>query len=621
MRCPSHDDGISIEELREQTDIIEVVRQHVPSLVKAGRDWKGLCPFHLERTPSFYVIPHQSRYFCFGCRASGDAIRFVMETDRVSFTEACDRLAQRLGRRFLGREDPEKRSRRDLILDLNGEASRYWAEILAGSERAEEAREYVARRGIGPEAIERFRIGYSLPEWDALSATFRGRGRAESLLVEAGLLKPREEGSGAYDRFRGRLMFPIRSSQGDVVAFGGRALGDEQPKYLNSPATPVFDKSRQLYGFPQAGDGLKREGWALIVEGYTDVIACHQAGVTNALATLGTALSADHLSVLKRYVQRVVMAYDADSAGLGAMIRSADDLEESGMEVSAVVLPPGEDPDSLLRRSGPDALRGAVERSVPLYHFVLDRLLPHGEAAITRQQVRVAVEAIARIRSATTREQYVLYAADRLGMGDAQRTGAMASAVRQEVATALRERARAATHERRPAREETQPEGVTETLLTAAAAEIPIGTRRREEVILRGLAQESTRPEEVFGRLTPHLFADPIHRELAARAEQLYRSGARIAQPEFPEGLSAEAAHRWSQLSIGDGGAGQESVEDCVRRLLERPKEERLAELQRAVPGILARQERSAEEQAALVEYQELLRYFSDQAGQRSAGR
>jgi DNA primase len=621
MRSPSSDEGITVEELREQTDIIEVVRQYVPSLQKAGRDWKGLCPFHLERTPSFYVIPHQRRFFCFGCRAGGDAMRFIMDIDRVSFPEACDRLAQRLGRRFHGKESAERRSQRDTVLDLNGEAARFWAEILARSERADEARAYIARRGIAAEIVESFRLGYSLPEWDALGATFRGRGRSEALLLEAGLLKPRDEGSGSYDRFRGRLMFPIRSSQGDVVGFGGRVLGDEQPKYLNSPATSVFDKSRTLYGFPQAGDGLKAEGWALVVEGYTDVLACQQAGVRNAVATLGTSLTADHLSVLKRYVQRVVMAYDADSAGLNAMIRSAADLEESGLEVAALVLPQGEDPDSLLRRDGPDALRAALDKAVPLYHFVLDRLLPHGQEAITRQQVRNAVEAISRVQSATTREQHVLYAADRLGLGDAQRASAMASAVRQEVAAALKERGRAG-HQDRTAPDAGRSTGeVAETLLATAGAQVPVGTRRREEVILMGLAQETVRPEEVFRRVSPHLFADPIHRELASRAEELYRSGARIAEPGFLEGLSAEAAHRWSQFSVGDEGAPQESVEDCIGRLLDGPKEARLAELQRSVPLILAKPEHSEEEQAALLEYQELLRYFMELAGQRTAGR
>lgn len=612
-------DGIGVEELRAATDIVEVVRQHVPSLQKAGREWKGLCPFHSERTPSFYVIPRQARYYCFGCKAAGDAIRFVQETDRVGFAEACDRLARRIGRRFYGRESVESRTRRDLILDANGEASRLWADILWRSERAAEARAYVERRGISRTEAEEFGLGFSLPEWDALGATLRGRGKTEELLLEAGLVIAREGRDGSYDRFRGRLMFPIRSSQGDTIAFGGRALGDEQPKYLNSPTTPVFDKSRTFYGFPHASDGMRAEGWALVVEGYTDVLACHRAGVRNAVATLGTALTPQHLAVLRRHVEKVVVAYDSDSAGLSAMLRAAEELENSPLEVAAIVLPPGEDPDSLLRARGAEALRAAVESAEPLRQFVLDRILPPDGGAPDRRAVRAAVEAIARVTSPLARERYVAYAAERLAHGDATRMNAAESALRREVAGAVRDQARRGRTSGTAEGASTE-ESVSEALWEAAATEAAPGAVRREAVVLAAIAQETVAAGEVFPRLPTHLFHDPVHQDLARRIADFAERSVSPADASFAEGLSAEAVERWSRLSVADTRT-KEAVEDCVSQMLDAPKHERLAQLRREYPALIAKPVRTEEEEQSLLELQELLRYFSSRAGRRSAVR
>lgn len=617
LRRERSGDAIDLAELKEQTDIADVAALYVPSLRRVGREWKGLCPFHQEKTPSFYVIPRQGRYYCFGCRASGDAIRLVQELEKVTFVEAADRLAARLGRRFYGRETPEERGLKELILAANAEAARYYADILAHSERAAEARAYVSARGIAPATVEAFEIGYSLPEWEALRGFLIGRGHRENTLREAGLLKEREGASGSYDRFRGRLMFPIRSPHGEVVAFGGRALGDDEPKYLNSPASPVFDKSRTLYGLHRASEGMRAQGVALVVEGYTDVIACHQAGINNAVATLGTALTRDHLVLLRRHAERAVIAYDADSAGLSAVLRSAADLLDSGLEVTVVVLEPGEDPDSLLRRRGVEALRRVVEGAQPLYHFVLDRLLPEPGASYERSRLEGAIQALARLRSETDREQYIAYASDRLCLGDRGRMASMAAALRREVrALARRERAR------RPATQAGDESFTTETIAEGAVAQVPLGVLRAEQAVLAAIAQEKASPEEVFGRLGAEHFRDGVNRELAERIQELLRTRGDLTGPGFFDGLSEPAAQRWSALSLGESHtpSGPESLAGYLESILLYPKRERLRELERTVPALLGRRERTEEDVEAIREYQELRRYFSEQTGHDTVG-
>jgi len=621
MSTSSPSDSIGIEELRDRVDIVEVVSAYVPSLRHRGKDWLGLCPFHDEKTASFYVIPHQRRYYCFGCRASGDAVKFVQETEKLTFVEAADSLARRLGRRFYGRETREERSLRDRLHEVNGVAAAYFADLLRNSDRADEARRYVAGRGFAKESVSAFRIGYSLPDWEALRKALVSRGHPERILLQAGLLKEREGGDGAYDRFRGRLMFPIRSAQGDVVAFGGRALGDDEPKYLNSPATPVFDKSRTFYGLDRAADHIKRTGEAVVVEGYTDVISCHQAGVTNVVATLGTALTGDHLRVLARYARRVVLSYDSDSAGLAAMLHSAGQLEASDLEIRVAVLRPGEDPDSLIRSGGADALAGALSAAGPLYHFVLNMLIPEPGRTPSKDEIDRVVEALARLDVPMLREQYIVYASDRLCLGDPSRMAGMAEALRGQVRSARRSAARRSG----PPAKRASGDGESvpaEAVMEGVLAEVPTGVRRREEAVLAALAQQTISPEEVFDRLSAQCFHDAVNRELAERIGEHLRTNTKAPGPEFVETLSEGAAARWTMLALGDlhTARDRESVDDCVDKLLEGAKRRRLEELERTNPRLLALSNRDERDEAALREYQELLRFFSERTGRDTAG-
>jgi len=614
-------DAIGLEELRDRIDIVEVVSAYVPTLRHRGREWLGLCPFHDEKTASFYVIPHQRRYYCFGCRASGDAIKFVQEIDKLSFVEAADSLARRLGRRFHGRETREERSLRDRLHEVNGVAAEYFHDLFRNSDRADGARRYVEGRGFGKESVSAFQVGYSLPEWEALRKTLVSRGHPEGILLQAGLLKERESGDGAYDRFRGRLMFPIRSAQGDVVAFGGRALGDDEPKYLNSPGTPVFDKGRTFYGLDRAADQIKRTGEAVVVEGYTDVVSCHQAGRTNVVATLGTALTGDHLRVLARYARAVVLSYDADSAGLAAMLRSAGQLEASDLEIKVAVLRPGEDPDSLIRSGGADAFGGALSEARPLYHFVLDMLIPEPGRTPSKEQIERVVEALTRLEVPMLREQYIVYASDRLCLGDPGRMAGMAEALRRQVRSSRRSAARRSASSDRGSAADAEHVSA-DAVMEGAIAKVPVVVRRREEAVLAALAQQTVSPKEVFERLSAQCFVDAVNRELAERIGERLRMNTRALGPEFVETLSEAAAARWTMLALGDlhSARDRESVDDCVDKLLEGAKRRRLEELERAVPELLALSKRDERDEAALREYQELRRFFSERTGRDTAG-
>ncbi|NLN90269.1 MAG: DNA primase [candidate division WS1 bacterium] len=611
------DDSIELNELKERADIVQLVLSYVPSLKRAGKDWKGLCPFHGEKTPSFYVIPNQNRYYCFGCGASGDAIKFVQEREGLTFVEAADRVARTLGRRFYGRETQGERSQRDLIFEVNGIAASYYADILRGSERATGAREYLDKRGIDGAARREFDLGYSLPEWEALRATLIGRGYPEPLLAQAGLLRERESGSGAYDRFRGRLMFPIRSAQGDVIGFGARALGDDEPKYLNSPATPVFDKSATFYGISQARDAIREAGGALVVEGYTDVIACHQAGMKNVIATLGTALTAEHLTALRRYTDHVALAYDADSAGLSAMLRAADQLEASDLEVRVMVLPPGEDPDSLVRRDGGEALKRLAEAAKPLYHFVIDSLLPEPGQSPNRQDLEAVSDALAKVRAPAAREQYVVYAADRIAPGDPSRMTSMADALRRQVRQ-QRSRTRPQA-QRRAAAEESATDS---TLIEAALAEVPLEVSRREEAVLRALAQETVSVKEVLEVVTDEDFVVETNREIMRRISLAITRGEALSGIGFLEGLSEAAQARWTSLSIREMHSPRDldSVKDCVQNLVDSRQRRRLAELEGLVPPLLAKNQLSDPERALCEEWMQLRRYFSERTGRDVSG-
>lgn len=363
-----------IDELLARADIVELIGRRVP-LKKAGREFHACCPFHSEKTPSFTVSPTKQFYHCFGCGAHGSALSFLMEYDRLSFPEAVEELAASLGlevpREARFEQGPDQRP----IYDILERAMQYFAAQLRQHPEASRAVDYLRGRGVSGDVAGRFHLGYAPPGWDNLLQALGGDPQHVRLLNDAGLIT--EQDGKRYDRLRDRIIFPIRDTRGRVIGFGGRLLGDGKPKYLNSPETPVFHKGRELYGLYEARQAEAHPTRLLVVEGYMDVVALAQFGIANAVATLGTATTTEHLEKLYRAAPEVVFCFDGDRAGRDAAwkaLQTALPLMREGRQARFLFLPEGEDPDTLVRRIGPEAFRNEIPRALPLSDFLFDKI-------------------------------------------------------------------------------------------------------------------------------------------------------------------------------------------------------------------------------------------------------
>lgn len=412
----------ALNEIRARTDIVEVVSGYV-LLKQAGNTYKGLCPFHTEKTPSFTVSAERQLFYCFGCGAGGDVFSFVMKIENVNFGDAVRMLAERVGV-VLSQDDesPEKRAAREKrrrLYDCMEAACRHFETVFAKSPDAKDVRDYVGRRGVSDDTARCFRLGYAPREWDSLLKALTGNGFSREELVSAGLIVPSKSGKGHYDRFRGRLIFPITDISGRVIGFGGRVLDDSEPKYLNSPETALFRKGKTVYGLALAKNSIRNESKAVIVEGYMDAIMCHQFGFTNVTATLGTALTKQQAEAVSRYAPQVIIAYDADAAGEAATLRGMEILADAGAGVKVAVLPAGEDPDSILRKKGKEAFAEVLEDAKPLTAYKLYLIASKTDTSKLDERVKAAKEAarvLAKVESAVERTEYAEKAAEMLGV-------------------------------------------------------------------------------------------------------------------------------------------------------------------------------------------------------------
>lgn len=401
----------AIEEVRGASDIVGVVGAYV-QLRKGGRNYKGLCPFHKEKTPSFIVSPDRQTFHCFGCGKGGDVFTFVMETEGVGFGEALRTLAQRAGIRLPERGDGRAREKRDRLYGVLELAEKFYRAAL-GSKRATAAHGFLDARRIEPETSERFALGFAPDQWRIFRERARKAGFRDEDLVETGLAIPKEGGT-PYDRFRGRLLFPIRNVGGRTIGFGGRILGDGEPKYLNSPETELFRKGESLYGLSETKGEIRSEGAAVLVEGYTDLLALWQAGFRNVVAPLGTAFTTNQARLIGNYAEKALVLFDGDEAGLRATLRSLETLLAAGVEPRVVELPAGSDPDEVIRSDGPEAIRKRMEEAAGIVPFILDRA--HGgekEAGI-----RALVGLFAAVRDEIRLSLLLQEAADRTGVAE-----------------------------------------------------------------------------------------------------------------------------------------------------------------------------------------------------------
>jgi DNA primase len=385
------------EQIRSASDIVEIIGAVVP-LRRAGASFVALCPFHKEKSPSFNVSPSRQAFYCFGCGKGGDVFRFVQYYENVSFFEAIKRLAQRAGIRVDFEETSvqrEERETRDRLRDLNEQITRRWQEALASSPGGQIARDYLERRGVRSEAVKLFRLGYAPEAWDDTVNWARSSQWDMKLVEQAGLIIPRDSGGkssgGYYDRFRGRLMFPICDEQGRVIAFSGRILqGDEKAgKYVNSPETPLFTKGRVLYGFDKTKRAILEAGSVIICEGQLDLIACFTAGVQNVVAPQGTALTGEHLRILRRFAQEAVLCFDGDAAGQKAAARVLDELLGSGLAIRVIAIPAAHDPDSYIKAHGTESFRQLVSAARDFFEFYLGYLCTQRDLRTDRGKLEV----------------------------------------------------------------------------------------------------------------------------------------------------------------------------------------------------------------------------------------
>ena len=384
----------TIEQVRNASDIVDVISSFL-TLKRAGTNFIGLCPFHNEKTPSFNVSPSKQIFHCFGCHKGGDVFTFLREFENLNFVEVVQRLAERASIPIEFEMTPgqrEEHSDKETLRTLHEHVAKRWETTLANDARAEAARVYLAKRSISDEAVKRFRLGFAPDEWSDTMNWAKSKKYDPELLEKGGLAIAGDKGH--YDRFRGRLIFPICDEQGRVIGFSGRVLSADQKggKYINSPETPIFSKRRVIYGLHKAKRPILNAKSVIVCEGQLDIIACHLADIENTVAPQGTALTADHARILKRYAEEVVLCFDSDTAGQQAALRSLDDLLASGLAIRVAVIPQPHDPDSFIRENGADAFRQLIDGAPGFFDFLLDYLCRLHDANSDRGRVNIVQE-------------------------------------------------------------------------------------------------------------------------------------------------------------------------------------------------------------------------------------
>jgi len=476
-------------------DIVEVVSQHL-SLKRAGQNFTGLCPFHQEKTASFVVSPTRQMFHCFGCGVGGNVYHFLMKIEGFTFPQAVKSLAEKTGIRIpaarRSSHSPETEKEQTQLYELNQAAAQWYHKNLQRPE-AQAARKYLEERGIKNEAIEAFCLGYAPPSWDELLKKMVEVGWSPALLEKAGLVSAREQQTGVpgrsagfYDRFRDRIIFPIRNLSGEIMGFGGRALNDTPPKYLNSPETPIYTKGRCLYAMEKARQEAGRNGCVFVVEGYFDAIALHQAGIQNVAATLGTALTPFHLQIIRRFAKEVVLVFDPDQAGINATLRTVDLFLESGMTATVVSLPAGQDPDNFVRDHGSKAFHGAVQQAKNLMDFALEQFIAQTGSSGINQKLRVAEQILPllnKMKNRMEQSHYLRKLSDKLQVSEAD-----------------------LAHDLRRFSEKGSRLG--SKMGTIQSSTRPIPAPKEEEVLLHLLLHGKLSLEQVAGVLIPEDFSD-----------------------------------------------------------------------------------------------------------------
>jgi DNA primase len=555
-----------VEEVRRTADIVRVISE-VVTLKKMGTSWKGLCPFHQEKTPSFNVRSEPAVFHCFGCGEGGDVFKFVMLHERVSFPEAIEQLARRFGVAVPdNRSEPPgpDRKEREEMLALMEEAAQHFARQL-WTAPGTKAREYLLGRGFKKETLERIRAGAARDSWDDLLGALRGKFGPKALLA-AGLVLERQGKEGHYDRFRNRAVFPILNESGKVVGFGARSLDGSEPKYLNSPETAVYQKSRTLYGLSWAKEAIRRQGRIVLMEGYLDVARALEAGIEEAVATCGTALTAGHGRLLHRFAEKVALNFDQDEAGQKAARKSLEVLLEEGVRVRIVELPEGHDPDTYLKAEGALAYRQRLDEAPEAVEWLMRRAVtrhplqsPAGKAAYFAD----VLPALLRTENAVERQAWLARVVERGGLD--------AGAAREELRRAI---------QGRPGKG---------SAVAEAAARAPSASRARllpaERWLLALVAQGAAGVEDALKELEEPDIEGLRTAPLLRAAQAVARRDERVTLPAVLAELDEDAQRVMSRIAVEGAPMEHLSAEECVRVLRRQPIEARMAEIQKSLAG------------------------------------
>lgn len=557
-----------IRRVRDSVDIVELISGYV-SLKKTGKNHIGLCPFHGEKTPSFNVNSDKQIFHCFGCGVGGDAFKFLELQEGLNFPEAVKTLAEKAGITLpvdTGfRKDKKTEDEHKALLTIVAAAAEYFRQELAGP-AGSTARAYLTKRGVSDAIINDFALGYARPEWDGLLRHLKQKGFALGLMEKAGLIIKRNEGEGYYDRFRARIIFPIRDLSGNVIAFGGRVMDESLPKYLNSPETPLYSKSNVLYCLDKAKEPARKLGYFIIVEGYLDALACHQFGIQNALATLGTALTEGHLRLMKRFAQKIVLIFDPDPAGVKATMRGVDLFVPSSMKVNVVSLPDGDDPDTFLQKGGADAFKARLRESTKFMDFVLAQVIKNGASLPIDEKVEKANEMlgfISKIQSGIERDYYLKKTAEALDLDEGVLRQEMPKDLKQQPVDTAQNKSGTTRHSR------------------PKAEEILIHLMLRDESILPGLREE----------LRPDDFTDALLRRATEKIFQGLDAQGKFDINVLLADCDAELRQVLSHYSVLEleYDDPQKHCRDCVELIKQRDPEKKMKHLVKAIQEAEAR--------------------------------
>ncbi len=553
-----------LEEIKERCDLVEVVSQYV-ALRRSGSTLKGLCPFHNEKTPSFHVNPQRQIWHCYGCGEGGDVFSFVQKMDNITFPEAVELLARKAGVEIVRSPQAARElDDRERILRANNIACTFFRAALTKSGKV---RDYLAKRGLTSASIEKYKLGYAPDSWDELSGYLSKERVSPADALKAGLVKARENSQGFYDMFRDRLVFPIQDGSDRIIAFGGRALEDVQPKYLNSPETPLFSKNKTLYGFNFARRAASREDRLLVVEGYMDAISAQEAGFENTVATMGTALTEEHVNLIARFTRNVVLSFDADSAGMAAALRSAPVFERAGFNVRILTMPKGEDPDSMLRGGDTSKFAALLERTLPIPDFRVklalskyDMRSDEGKAAALREAAAILAE----VESAIERERLVRLLA-RFHPNFATGTTLAEDHLRSEI-NAFRSRRRMP-----------RGAGVDQTTPDQAPAKVMDLAERSERLLLGIIILRGGDASKVFETLPAKEFSGADTRLLAEAVSRHCLEQGKIDKEMLREQVADTPAEKTltDLLTVMDDSELNHPTQELVRVIVDHKKNER----------------------------------------------